>query len=84
MEDSQLAGFNGCNRYFGNYNMGGELAQIRVTGSTKMACNGEANELSQEFISVLERVYQVNIDDKGRLILSTRGGRQMTFKQQSE
>lgn len=84
LKDGQLAGFNGCNRYFGNYNMGGELAQIRLTGSTKMACSGEANELSQEFSSVLERVYQVNIDDKGRLILSTRGGRQMTFKQQSE
>jgi len=84
LKDSQLAGFNGCNRYFGNYNMGGELAQIRVTGSTKMACSDAANELSRQFSEVLERVYQVNIDDNGRLILSTRGGRQMTFRQQSQ
>ncbi|RUO66992.1 META domain-containing protein [Idiomarina ramblicola] len=83
LEDSQLAGFNGCNRYFGNYNMGGELAQLRITGSTKMACSDAANDLSRQFSDVLERVYQVNIDDKGRLILSTRGGRQMVFKQQN-
>lgn len=83
LEDSQLAGFNGCNRYFGNYNMGGELAQLRITGSTKMACSDRANELSRQFSDVLERVYQVNIDEQGRLILSTRGGRQMVFSKQS-
>jgi|TARA_R100001509_G_scaffold18744_2_gene9674 heat shock protein HslJ/membrane-bound inhibitor of C-type lysozyme len=82
LEDNQLAGFNGCNRYFGHYNMGGELAQIRLTGSTKMACSDTANALSREFSDVLERVYQVNIDDKERLILSTRGGRQLVFKQE--
>lgn len=84
LEDSQLAGFNGCNRYFGSYNMGGELAQLRITGSTKMACSDAANELSREFSDVLQRVYQVNIDDRRRLILSTRGGRQMVFKQQND
>ncbi|MDV6316719.1 META domain-containing protein [Idiomarina sp. HP20-50] len=84
LEDGQLAGFNGCNRYFGHYNMGGELAQLRITGSTKMACSDTADELSRRFSEVLGRVYQVNIDDKGRLILSTRGGRKMVFKQKSE
>lgn len=84
LKDSQLAGFNGCNRYFGSYNMGGELAQLRITGSTKMACSDAADELSRQFSDVLERVYQVNIDNNGRLVLSTRGGRQMVFKQQND
>ena len=84
LENSQLAGFNGCNRYFGSYNMGGELAQLRITGSTKMACSNSADELSRQFSDVLERVYQVNIDDNGRLVLSTRGGRKMVFKQKND
>lgn len=83
LDDSQLVGFNGCNRYFGNYNMGGELAQLRITGSTKMACSAAADQLSREFSEVLGRVYQINIDDRGLLILSTRGGRKMVFKQKS-
>lgn len=79
LADNQLAGFNGCNRFFGQYNMGGELAQLRVTGSTKMACAGAADTLSRKFNAFLQRAYQVNMSPEGRLILTTRGGRQLVF-----
>ncbi len=83
LADGQLTGFNGCNRYFGQYNLGGELAQIRLMGSTKMACPETASQLERNFSEAMQRVYQVSIDNKERLVLTTRGNRQLIFVEQN-
>ena len=82
LADGQLTGFNGCNRYFGQYNLGGELAQIQLMGSTKMACPETASQLEREFSDAMQRVYQVFIDNNERLVLTTRGNRQLIFVEQ--
>ena len=83
LANGQLTGFNGCNRYFGQYNLGGELAQIRLMGSTKMACPETASQLERNFSEAMQRVYQVSIDNKERLVLTTRGNRQLIFVEQN-
>lgn len=84
LANGQLAGFNGCNRYFGQYNLGGELAQVKLMGSTKMACPEAASQLERDFSEAMQTVYQVSIDNKGRLVLTTRGNQQLIFVEHNE
>jgi putative lipoprotein len=67
------AGFSGCNRFTGSY----ELAETRLSfgplASTRMAC-AEGMELEQQFLAALERAVHFSLQD-GRLSLRDAEGR---------
>lgn len=51
-EDGSVAGFGGCNRFFGNYTYDDDRLEIGPLAATKKACLQLAQE--QEFFNALE------------------------------
>lgn len=52
----RVAGFAGCNQYFGSYELRDyNRINIEKIGSTMMACSEKEMKLEQEFLKVLER-----------------------------
>ncbi len=57
-ELGKISGFNGCNSFFGKLNFeGGNL--IDNLGATRMACEGEANEVEMILMQVLKNVTDI-------------------------
>ena len=56
-----LAGFAGCNRYFGTYTLTGTTLRFGPVGMTRMACS-EGMQLEQQLSTALEatRGYTLN------------------------
>jgi heat shock protein HslJ len=70
-EGSRVAGFGGCNRYFGQVveKSPGAIAVGPLAG-TRMACPGPAMELESRFLAAMSRMTRYSFVD-GRLVLST-------------
>jgi heat shock protein HslJ len=49
-----IAGFNGCNRYFGSYRIDGATLALTMTGTTRMACEGEGDRLERRLAGLLD------------------------------
>ena len=58
----KISGKNGCNSFFGQLNTeGGGL--IQNLGSTRMACEGEADDLERAMMATLKEVTNITIDE---------------------
>lgn len=52
----QIAGFSGCNRFFGSYTLENNTLKIGSLASTRMLCNDEANQMETQLLQALEKV----------------------------
>lgn len=64
--DGSLAGFGGCNNYFGSYELDGDVIQIAPLGSTMMACE-TGMEQEAVVLAALNSAYRINFTPQGRL-----------------
>jgi heat shock protein HslJ len=51
----QVSGHSGCNRYAGPYELSGGHLRFGPLAATKMACDGERNEVEQRWFRMLEQ-----------------------------
>jgi heat shock protein HslJ len=56
LEDGQVTGSGGCNRFFGGYTLDGSTLTFGPAGSTMMACPEDEMAFEQVFLAVLEDV----------------------------
>lgn len=54
--DQQISGHSGCNRYFGSYELNGQVLTISPLGATRMACPEPAASLEIAFLEALQSV----------------------------
>lgn len=73
----KVAGFGGCNNYFGNFSLNGRTINISDVGATRMFCEGEM-ELENAYLKVLGIEVRALFSDS-KLILTGDGGNQMIF-----
>ncbi|HBT32372.1 MAG TPA: secreted protein containing HslJ-like protein [Pusillimonas sp.] len=74
LPNNRIAGSTGCNRFFGEYMLGGEGMQIKGLGSTRMACGETLMAQEATFLEQLQNVSGVSFDTPDTLILSTNEG----------
>jgi heat shock protein HslJ len=72
-EGDKLSGSDGCNRFFGSYDLSGSSLQFHSVAQTLMACRGAFTEHETEFIEALklvtsyqvaDNVLQLKVDDR--------------------
>lgn len=79
--DGTVTGSTGCNSYNGTWLQSGRSLTISDVASTKVACEGEAATVEQQFLAALGRVSSLRpspgaldlLDDSGATQLSLRG-----------
>jgi heat shock protein HslJ len=69
LEDSEASGSAGCNRFFGGYVLDGELLGFGPVSSTRMFCEGAAQQVEDVYLPALEEVVYWAIPQDGRLHL---------------
>jgi heat shock protein HslJ len=52
--DGELAGFAGCNRFFGSYALSDSTLEIGPLGSTRMACPPDVTAFEYSFLEALQ------------------------------
>lgn len=62
-EGDKLSGSDGCNRFFGSYDLSGSSLQFHSVAQTMMACRGAFTEHEAEFIEALKLVTSYQIAD---------------------
>jgi len=72
-QDKRIAGYAGCNRFFGHYEMNGDAIKFDQIGSTKMFCEGRM-DVEQKFLSTLGEAARWKINE-GTLQLFDANGR---------
>lgn len=60
-DTSRVAGFGGCNRFFGQYSLSGNDITITPMGGSRGSC-GDADELERTFIRTLASATRFRID----------------------
>lgn len=75
--ESRVAGFAGCNRYFGPVTIGKDSLQFGALASTKMAC-ADGEELERNFLTTLPLIVTWQVVDS-TLTLSGPGGPLVRF-----
>lgn len=60
-ETNRIAGFGGCNRFFGRYRIDGAVIKIEPLGGGRASCE-RTNALEQRFITVLGSATVYRID----------------------
>lgn len=76
-EEGKVAGFAGCNNYFGTYTIDGRTINIGEVGATRMMCEAKM-ELEEKFLKALGSEPRA-IFSEGKLVLSSDGGNRMIF-----
>jgi heat shock protein HslJ len=64
-EGDKLSGSDGCNRFFGSYDLNGSSLQFHSVAQTMMACRGAFTEREAEFTEALKLVTSYQIADNG-------------------
>lgn len=73
----KIAGFNGCNNYFGTIKVDNKsLSLTSPLGTTKMACT-EVDE--SKFMNIISRIKSFQVNDSNRLELITDKGVELKF-----
>ena len=62
-EGDKLSGSDGCNRFFGSYDLSGSSLQFHSVAQTLMACRGAFTEREAEFMEALKLVTSYQIAD---------------------
>jgi heat shock protein HslJ len=73
VEDSQVAGSAGCNRYFANFEGTGTTLTVGPPGATTMACQEEVMKQESEYLAALETASNFQFGN-GKLLLIYDGG----------
>lgn len=73
-DTERVAGFGGCNRFFGHYSTSGPEMSIQPLGGTRTSCS-DTDALEQSFIRALATIDRYDLNG-GQLTLSV-GGRQI-------
>jgi len=68
----RVAGFAGCNSYFGAYALDGGVLRFSAIGMTKMACS-EGMSLEQQLAKALEATRRYNIANRELILLNEVG-----------
>lgn len=63
-EDNRISGNASCNRFFGKYTLAGSRMTIGEAGSTRMMCAGPFSEQENRFLSALNRVDSIAMDNE--------------------
>jgi heat shock protein HslJ len=72
-DGDRLSGSDGCNRFFGSFDLSGPSLQFHSVAQTLMACRGAFTERESEFLDALklvtsyqisENVLQLKVDDR--------------------
>ena len=72
-EGDKLSGSDGCNRFFGSYDLSGASLQFHSVAQTLMACRGAFTDREAEFVDALklvtgyqisENILQLKVDDR--------------------
>ena len=73
-EDGRIVGFTGCNRYFGDAAVSGDLLSLRGIGSTRRACAPALMNQEQRLLSALNESVRFAIDkDTWAVLYDTEG-----------
>jgi heat shock protein HslJ len=80
--DGQVAGFGGCNNYFGAYETDGESLTFGPIGSNMMACEEEVSQREMEFFAALEAVKAYSISRSTLTLTNAEGSTLITFQAQ--
>lgn len=67
--ENKMAGFAGCNRYFGSYAIQGKTLTFSGVGSTKMFCN-ETMDIEQQFLGALQKVDAFEVNENTLMLYS--------------
>jgi heat shock protein HslJ len=62
-EGDKLSGSDGCNRFFGSYDLSGSSLEFHSVAQTLMACRGGFTEREAELIEALKLVASYQISD---------------------
>ena len=71
-ETARVAGFAGCNRYFGTYTLEGTKLQFGPIGMTRMAC-AEGMGLEQQLAAALEATRSYTLNGNEITLVGTSG-----------
>lgn len=82
-EDGRIAGFGGCNRYFGAYELEGDKLEVSDLGATKMACPPPQMGLEDRFFECLEAARYLTLEGS-QLTLTGDEGALVFTQQESE
>lgn len=72
LPEGRIAGFSGCNRFFGQYELTGEGIKFSQVGATRMACEVDRMNLENAVFSVFGDATEISMDAVGALTI--RGG----------
>jgi heat shock protein HslJ len=62
-DTARVAGFAGCNRYFGSYTLDGASLRFGAVGMTRMAC-AEGMALEQQLAAALEATRRYQLEER--------------------
>ena len=62
-EGDKLSGSDGCNRFFGSYDLSGTSLEFHSVAQTMMACRGSFTGREAEFLTALKLVTSYQISD---------------------
>jgi len=71
-DTARVAGFAGCNRYFGSYTLDGAALRFGAVGMTRMAC-AEGMALEQQLGAALEATRRYQLDDRELTLFNDTG-----------
>jgi putative lipoprotein len=71
--DGEIAGFAGCNRFFGSYELAESTLKIGPLGSTRMACPPDVTAFEFSFIEALQSATTVARADTRIALRDDRG-----------
>jgi copper homeostasis protein (lipoprotein) len=71
--ERRVAGYTGCNRFAGSYELNGTELRFSQLATTRMACVGEAGIVEQVFSAALDEIHTLRLTDQ-RLELFDKAG----------
>lgn len=82
LQDGQLSGTTGCNRYFGSYQLDGQSLTFTPMGSTMMACPEPQMAQEAAFIAALSSVASYTIVGDQLQLTNAEGAEVLVFEPQ--
>lgn len=74
LPEGRIAGYAGCNNFFGEYELTGEGIKFGQFGATRMACDVERMDLENAVFSIFRDASTIAIDSVGSLTIQTGDG----------
>jgi heat shock protein HslJ len=69
-QEQRVTGYSGCNDFFGNYDLKGDVLTFGPLGMTRRFCAGASGDVEQAFLEVLSKTLRWRIKDRVLLFLS--------------